>query len=133
MKPKVLLVDDDFCQIRTASRYFHKTGWTVLTALNGADGLGIALSSLPDLVIVDYSMPLMNGYDFTLRLHAEPQTRDIPVLMLSGSDPAEEVRNLAKQDAAFIGFLAKPASFMEIEKSIIRARASRPAQGRARL
>lgn len=126
MKPKVLLIDDDFWQIRIASRYFQKTGWIVLTAGDGAEGLKIALSMYPDLVIVDYSMPLMNGYDFTIRLHAKPDARDIPVLMLSGSDPAKEVRDLAKRDSAFIGFLAKPASFVEIEKIIIRARASRP-------
>lgn len=127
MKPKVLLIDDDFCHIRITSRYFQRTGWTVLTALNGEDGLGIALDDRPDLIIVDYSMPFMNGYDFIVKLRAEPEARGIPVLMLSGSDPEKRVLELTGHDPAFLGFLHKPASFIEIEKIIYRSRSSRPA------
>ncbi|HBE89296.1 MAG TPA: hypothetical protein DDW67_09185 [Elusimicrobia bacterium] len=122
MKPKVLLIDDDFFQIRITSRYFQKTGWTVLTAGNGEDGLKAALTDRPELVIVDYSMPLMNGYDFIIKLHSAPEARDIPVLMLSGCEPAPEIQKLTKSDSAFLGFLAKPASFIDIEKHILFSR-----------
>jgi DNA-binding response OmpR family regulator len=118
VKPKVLLIDDDSCHIRVASRYFVKTGWSVMRAGNGKEGLELALREIPDFVIVDYSMPLMNGHDFTVEFHAARKTRDVPVLMLSGREIPPEVTLLLKNDAAFIGFLPKPASFHEIEKRI---------------
>lgn len=118
MKPKVLIIDDDPCHIRVTSRYFEKTGWSVMMAANGKEGLELALREIPDFVIVDYSMPFMNGHDFTVKFHAVLKTRDVPVLMLSGREIPQEVSLLLKNDGAFVGFLPKPASFQEIERKL---------------
>ncbi|KAF0125209.1 MAG: response regulator receiver [Elusimicrobia bacterium] len=118
MKPKVLLIDDDFCALQVTARYFRMTGWTVRTARDGKEGLRMAFTDRPDFVIVDYMMPVLNGHDFTVRLHAGPSTREVPVLMLSGRDLTPELSALLERDSAFVGFLAKPARFSEIEEKL---------------
>lgn len=124
MKPKVLLIDDDHFHTRMTALYFQRMGWAVLTAANGEEGLKIALTDKPGVIIVDYSMPLMNGYEFTVRLHTEPGAGDIPVLMLSGCEPGPEIHRLSRTDPSFLGFLAKPATFPEIEALIRKTRRS---------
>lgn len=81
----VLLVDDcgdqrDLYELLLASEY------DVLTAARGAQALVIAAKRQPDVIVLDIEMPEMNGFETCRRLKADPSTRSIPVIMLTGSD-----------------------------------------------
>ncbi len=81
----VLLVDDcgdqrDLYELLLASEY------DVLTAARGAEALVLAALRQPDVIVLDIEMPEMNGFETCRRLKADPSTRSIPVIMLTGSD-----------------------------------------------
>jgi CheY-like chemotaxis protein len=96
--PRVALVVDDSMLIRHAvCRYFEERGFAVESASNGAEALEILKSVLPDIIVTDLSMPKMDGGEFISRLKSKEQTKDIPVVVLSGrssgTDPtAKELR-----------------------------------------
>lgn len=82
----VLVIDDDREQTDALRLAFAADGYYVLTADDGAAGLVTASRKLPDLIITDWAMPEMNGYEMCSRLKAYPATAHIPVIMISGSE-----------------------------------------------
>ena len=85
---RLLFVDDD-AELRTIfRRTAERHGFTVITAADGVEGLALAQSDQPDLVVLDVNMPRMDGRDVCRALKADDQTRAIPVLFLSArGDP----------------------------------------------
>lgn len=88
--PKRALVIDDEKDIRELVASFLETlHYEVLAAEGGERGLQQAATASPDLVILDIAMPGMDGYEVCRRLHQDPTTRQIPVIMITASsDPA---------------------------------------------
>ena len=60
-----------------------RAGFTVLVAPDGAAGLAMAIAELPDLILMDLSLPVLDGWETTRRLKAAPETKSIPVIALS--------------------------------------------------
>jgi len=81
--PKILLVEDNEMNRDMLSRRLTKRGYEVLLAVDGAQGIAIALSEAPDLVLMDMSLPVMNGWDATKALKDKAETRAIPVIGLT--------------------------------------------------
>ncbi len=81
--PKILLVEDNEMNRDLLSRRLARRGYTVLFALDGAEGVARCTKELPDLVIMDLALPGMDGWEATRRLKAAPATRHIPVLALT--------------------------------------------------
>jgi CheY-like chemotaxis protein len=79
----VLLVEDNADNRRLIRRLAEDYDATVLEADNGAEGLRLALSELPDLILMDLSLPVMDGWEATRRIKAEDTTRHIPVIALT--------------------------------------------------
>jgi len=65
------------------SRRLQRKGYTVLIAHDGEQGLAKACSEIPDLILMDISLPFIDGYEVTRRLKANPRTRHIPVIALT--------------------------------------------------
>src|SRR5437868_5186758 len=84
----VLLVDDDKTTIQLYKAALAKAGHTVMTAKDGAVGLAEAKKRRPGLIVMDLSMPEPNGFETIRRLKQDPDTKDIPVLALSGASTA---------------------------------------------
>lgn len=82
----ILVVDDSPTIRRVASMILNKHGYKVLTANTGEEGLAIAQSDMPQLILLDINMPGFGGYETCKRLRANKETRHIPVVMLSGND-----------------------------------------------
>ncbi|MEM5366433.1 response regulator [Paraburkholderia azotifigens] len=82
----VLVIDDDPEQVDELRLAFEGEGYYVLTANDGAAGFVFASRKVPDLIITDWAMPVMNGYEMCNRLKAFPATAHIPVIMISGSE-----------------------------------------------
>lgn len=80
--PRVLLVEDNADNRRLMQRIIGDLA-TLLEASDGAEGLRLAQAERPDLILMDLSLPVMSGWDVTLRLKADPATRHIPIVVVS--------------------------------------------------
>ncbi|MFL4992826.1 MAG: response regulator [Microvirga sp.] len=81
--PTILLVEDNELNRDMLSRRLVRKGYDVLIAEDGAKGLSAATDGKPDLILMDMSLPVLDGWEATRRLKAEPQTRAIPVIALT--------------------------------------------------
>ena len=81
----VLVVDDDPDTVETVREILQEEGHTVLSATNGLEGLEMALASIPDLVLLDLEMPVMDGRAFLAALHEAPSLAGVTVVILSGA------------------------------------------------
>ncbi|MBI2386057.1 MAG: Flp pilus assembly complex ATPase component TadA [Elusimicrobia bacterium] len=105
--PKVLVVDDNKDYRGVVCRLLEKNGHEVIEALDGAEGLRLALAEQPDLVVLDFDLPLLNGYELLLQLRGDFDLRKVPVVMLAGKGR----RGLMKELPLYVSaFLEKPVS-----------------------
>src|SRR6202790_1339165 len=81
--PKILLVEDNEMNRDMLSRRLQRKGYSVLTAEDGEKGLLLARSEMPDLILMDISLPVMSGWDVTRLLKADEATRHIPIIALT--------------------------------------------------
>jgi CheY-like chemotaxis protein len=80
---KILLVEDNEMNRDMLSRRLAKRGYAVVMAVDGAEGVNMARSESPDLVLMDMGLPVMDGWTATLHIKADPSTAQIPVLALT--------------------------------------------------
>jgi Response regulators consisting of a CheY-like receiver domain and a winged-helix DNA-binding domain len=80
---RILLVEDNELNRDMLSRRLIKRGHEVAIAVDGAQGVEMARAEAPDLILMDMSLPVMSGWDATIALKADDQTRAIPVLALT--------------------------------------------------
>jgi two-component system cell cycle response regulator DivK len=81
--PKILLVEDNEMNRDMLSRRLIRKGYDVVIAVDGAQGVDMALSEAPDLILMDMSLPVMDGQTATRALKARDETRGIPVIALT--------------------------------------------------
>jgi CheY-like chemotaxis protein len=80
---KILLVEDNEMNRDMLSRRLLRRGYEVVLAVDGESGLALAGSEAPDLILMDMSLPILDGWEATRRLKAEPATQHIPVIALT--------------------------------------------------
>ena len=83
-RPHVLLVEDDRDTREMYSEYLSYSGLTVTEAATGRRALEKVKAQLPDVVVTDIAMPEMDGLELSRRLRADPPTRDVPIIAVSG-------------------------------------------------
>jgi two-component system cell cycle response regulator DivK len=81
--PKILLVEDNEMNRDMLSRRLERKGYLVVVAVDGQSGVELAQSEAPDLVLMDMSLPVLDGWEATRRLKASDATRHIPVIALT--------------------------------------------------
>ena len=81
--PKILLVEDNEMNRDMLSRRLVRRGFEVVIAIDGAQGVALSKSELPDLVLMDMSLPVMNGWEATRAIKADAATRHVPVIALT--------------------------------------------------
>ena len=81
--PKILLVEDNEESRDALSRHLRRKGYEVLLAVDGRQGVDAARAEAPDLILMDMSIPLLDGWEATRQLKAGSQTRTIPVIALT--------------------------------------------------
>jgi CheY-like chemotaxis protein len=102
----ILLVEDNETIRRAFAILLEDSGYEVLQAGSGSEALEISARGMPDLVLMDLGLPDMNGLDVTRKLKADPATRGIAVVAITGR--ALETDQHACIEAGCIGYLAKP-------------------------
>lgn len=131
---KTILVIDDDPSVRAAVRIsLSQEGYCIVEAENGLVGLEKAQADKPDLVLCDVRMSEVSGFDVIKGLQAEPQTAEIPVILMTGVPEIADVRHSMEQGAD--DYLVKPFEINAL-KAAIEARLNRheliQAQGQGR-
>ena len=83
---RVLVADDELAILSVVSYKLRNAGLEVITANDGRQALELASSEVPDLLIIDYEMPGLNGLDVCLQLRAEASTAQMPIIMLTARE-----------------------------------------------
>ncbi len=81
--PKILLVEDNEMNRDMLSRRLEKRGYTLAIAVDGGQGVALAKSGLPDLILMDMSLPVLDGWEATQQVKADPATKGIPIIALT--------------------------------------------------
>lgn len=119
--PTILVADDRVENVELVRDLLIMEGYRVVGAYNGREALDQIRQQLPDLVLLDLDMPVMNGYEVCERLKADPATAEVPVLMLTAwAEPDQRVKGLrlGAED-----YLAKPFDYRELlERVKVRLR-----------
>jgi len=90
-RERIVLIDDSANDLQVTKRFLERRGFDVSAATSGEEGLALAQAITPAAFIVDYRMPVMDGFEVTRRIKADPALQTIPVLMLTGADTAQTV------------------------------------------
>jgi len=88
--PKILLVEDNEMNRDMLSRRLTRNGFEVVIAVDGQQGVAMATSERPDVILMDMSLPVMDGWEATRRVKADPATRAIPVIALTANAMVED-------------------------------------------
>jgi CheY-like chemotaxis protein len=82
---KILYVEDNEDNIFMLKNRLTRAGFTVIIATDGAQGVAMALSERPDLILMDLSLPVLDGWEATRQIKAAPDTKHIPVIALTAN------------------------------------------------
>ncbi len=124
MRPRILAVDDDDRNLALLSAKLEQEGYEVDNAANGVEALREVHAFQPDLVIMDVTMPKMDGYEALRHLKSREETRYIPVIMLTGRADIED--KVLGFEVGAEDYINKPYSLQEVAarvKSLLRMRA----------
>ena len=80
---KILYVEDNDDNIYVVKKRMTRAGFTVVVATDGAQGVTMAIAEKPDIILMDMSLPVLDGWEATRQLKADPQTGSIPVIALT--------------------------------------------------
>ncbi|MFP4156998.1 MAG: response regulator [Opitutales bacterium] len=108
MKTRILTVDDSRTVHILVSKAFKDCGVEILKASNGVEGLSVASKEDPDLILLDITMPVMDGVEMLTRLKGDPQLKQIPVVMLTAEGGRDAVMKIAKMGIR--DYIVKPFS-----------------------
>ena len=117
-RPVVLLVEDEPAQREVLAYNLDAEGFRVVPADNGEDAMMLVEEEEPDIIILDWMMPQLSGIEVCRRLKMRPETRGIPIIMLSAR--AEEVDRIRGLETGADDYVIKPYSVLEL---MARARA----------
>lgn len=114
----VLMVEDNEDNRIIYATMLRHVGYVVHEATDGEQGLAMARSTHPDIILMDISVPLVDGWEATRRLKADPATRDIPVVALTAHAlPTDRAR---AEEVGCDAYLAKPCPPQDVASTVSR-------------
>jgi two-component system, cell cycle response regulator DivK len=112
----ILLVEDNEMNRDMLTRYLRWQGYTVHIATQGAEAIEMAGSTQPDLILMDLSIPVIDGWEATRRIKANPKTGAIPIIALTAHALAED--RYRSMEAGCDDYETKPVSFARLTDKI---------------
>lgn len=113
---KVLVVDDEIHIVHVVAIKLRNNGYEVLTAENGAEAFKVVGEEKPDVIVTDFQMPVMTGLEMVEALRQNPDTADVPVIMLTARGFA--IEESQRQQLHISECLSKPFSPKELLRTI---------------
>ena len=113
---KILLVEDNEMNRDMLSRRLERKGYEVVIAVDGQQAMNLAASAKPDLILMDMSLPVMDGWEATRRLKADAQTKQIPIIALTAHAMPEDERKA--REAGCNDYDTKPVEFPRLLEKI---------------
>lgn len=108
MTKRILMVEDTEDNRQIMRDLMASAGYDLIEAVNGAEGVAMAASEKPDLILMDIQLPVMDGYEASRRIKADPALRRIPIIAVTSyALSGDEAKTLA---AGCDGYVAKPFS-----------------------
>jgi two-component system sensor histidine kinase ChiS len=117
-RPRVLIVDDEPTPLEMMEYALAHEGYRTTTAINGIEALEIAKQERVDLIVLDVMLPGIDGYEVCHRLRAEPQTADIPVLMISAKAKEQDKATALRVGAQ--AYFKKPFSMSDLTAGVAK-------------
>lgn len=114
----ILIVEDNEKNMKLARDILRARGYATLEAINGLDGVKLALEQVPDLVLMDIQLPDINGIDAFERIRGNAATAKVPVVAFTASVTTNDRCRIG--DAGFDGFLGKPINLKEFLETVRR-------------
>jgi len=114
----VLIVEDNEKNMKLARDVLQAKGYATLEAVNGEDGVQLALAHLPDLVLMDIQLPDINGFEAFARIRADSDAARIPVAAFTASVTVGDRSRIT--DAGFDAFIGKPVNLKEFLATVQR-------------
>ena len=114
--PKILLVEDNEMNRDMLLRRLQRKGYEVIVAVNGEEGIAKAQSEAPGLILMDISLPVMDGWESTRRIKAMPETQSIPIIALTAHAMAGDREK--SLDAGCDDYDTKPVDFQRLLEKI---------------
>lgn len=123
---RILLVDDSNVQLRIISAMLQGK-YEMLMSTSGLEAIRMAREEQPDLILLDYDMPVLSGKETFQKLQQQEETRDIPVIFLTGIDEKDDVVQVLKLRPQ--GYLLKPVEQKLLIESIEKSLSEREERG----
>ena len=118
-KQKILVVDDSLAIATIIQTALQKEGYEVIVANDGVEGLKMAITHAPDLIVSDTVMPRMDGYGLKNALSGNPATTAIPIILLTSKASGEDEQKAL--EAGFLDFIPKPVQPIRVVSRVKRA------------
>jgi DNA-binding response OmpR family regulator len=117
MSKKILVVDDEKDIVEIISIFFEREGYEVVGAQDGIEALEKIAAEKPALIIMDIMMPKLDGHSVNIKLKENPETKDIPVIIITGKGHLREIV-MAKNDVTVADYLEKPFQMKELLEKV---------------
>lgn len=116
--PRLLLVEDEETTVVLLTRMLEQAGYTVEVAKNGLEAIELLSTSLYDALIADVMMPRMHGRELCERVRAEPELRDLPIVIVTGVSEPDQLSWV--EDLEPVELLAKPIRVQQLLERLER-------------
>jgi len=113
---KILIVEDNEMNLDMLSRRLARHGYDVITAVDGEQAVALAQSEMPDLILMDLGLPVLDGWEATRRIKAMPETRSIPIIALTAHAMAGDQQKAMRAGAD--DYDTKPIDFKRLVAKI---------------
>ncbi|OGS35288.1 MAG: hypothetical protein A2474_05845 [Elusimicrobia bacterium RIFOXYC2_FULL_34_12] len=113
MNKKILIVDDEKDIVDIMSMFLNAEGYYTSCAYDGLDALEKVKCNKPDLIVLDVMMPRMDGFTVNQKLKENPETKDIPVIVVTGKNDLRKIEEAVKKDS-IKSYIKKPFSMTEL-------------------
>lgn len=116
MAERILIIDDDPVLSETTGDALEMNGYQVLKAFDGETGLKMAASERPDLILLDVTMPDLDGFQVCGLIRINPQIMKTPIIMITGRDKGEDLESAMERKANW--YITKPYDMNYLLKQI---------------
>jgi CheY-like chemotaxis protein len=114
--PSVLLIEDNLMNMELATDLLEAAGFKVLKAERAEDGIALAVTEHPDIILMDIALPGMDGLEATRRIKRDDRTTEIPIVALTAS--AMRGDDDRARSAGCCGYIAKPIDTRKFAKTV---------------